>query len=277
MYTKYNDQPIGIFDSGVGGLTVLRALKKHLPNESFLYLADTARLPYGTKSSMTVTRYATQAAEILLQRGIKMLVIACNTASAFAAETLRELCKEIPVISVIEPGAAAACQASKTGRIVVIATQGTVRNGAYQRAIATLRPEACVIAESCQLFVALAEEGWISGPIVEAVARRYLEPLFNSNLAEQADCLVLGCTHFPVLYDTISQVVGKSISVVDSANTTALVVAQQLQKYNLFQANGTSSSLQFLTTDAPERFIRSAEQFLGESYLLPQVELVDFG
>lgn len=279
MDVNYNNQPIGIFDSGVGGLTVLRALQRHCPNESFLYLADTARLPYGTKSAVTVKRYAQQAAQILLARGIKMLVIACNTASAFAAEALQAHCNEIPVISVIEPGAQAACLASKTGNIVVIATQGTVHNGAYQRAITALRPDAQVIAQSCQLFVALAEEGWTAGPIVEAIAKRYLEPLFSpqcpDNKAEKADCLVLGCTHFPALSAVITTIVGDLVTVVDSAETTAKVVKHTLQTQQLETEANTPTTLRFLTTDTPHRFIHSAQQFLGQQYALCDVEWVD--
>lgn len=274
MLSVYNDQPIGVFDSGVGGLTVLRALQQQLPAESFLYLGDTARLPYGTKSEATVQRYARQCGEVLFQRGIKMLVVACNTASAFALAGLRQDFIEIPVIGVIEPGAAAACQASQTGRIAVIATEGTIRHGAYEQAILHLRPNAQVISQSCSLFVALAEEGWTTGPIAQAVARAYLQPLF-SETAAAADCLVLGCTHFPALSAAIKSAVPSQVTVVDSAHTTALLVAKELAARQLLTPHQhQAGAINFLATDAPERFIRIARTFLGHS-VPTQVELID--
>ena len=164
--------PIGVFDSGIGGLTVLRALRRALPKESFIYLGDTARLPYGTKSAASVLRYSLQASELLVTRGIKCLVIACNTAAAVSIEILTERFAPLPVIGVIAPGAEAGCRASRSGHIAVLATEGTVRGGAYQRAIAGIRPAATVVAQACSLFVALAEEGWTEGPIVEKASRR---------------------------------------------------------------------------------------------------------
>src|SRR5579883_2946643 len=171
--------PIGVFDSGVGGLTVLKALAAEMPRERFVYLGDTARLPYGTKSPETVVRYALQAAETLAHYGVKCLVIACNTASAAGLPAVSERIRDVPVIGVIEPGAEAACQASRSGHIAVIATEGTVRGGAYQDAIVQRRNDARVSAVPAQLFVALAEEGLCRGPIAEGVARHYLEPVFN--------------------------------------------------------------------------------------------------
>jgi glutamate racemase len=170
--------PIGVFDSGVGGLTVLRALRAALPAEEFFYLGDTARLPYGTKSAESVVRYSLQCAQALIDRGIRCLVVACNTASASALDALRSRHPDIPIIGVIEPGAAAAVAASRTQHIAVIATEGTVAGGAYQTAIHRLNAQARVTARACSLFVALAEEGWVEGPIAEAVARRYLESIF---------------------------------------------------------------------------------------------------
>ncbi|HVI01578.1 MAG TPA: glutamate racemase, partial [Enhygromyxa sp.] len=167
------EQPIGVFDSGVGGLTVLDALRRHLPHEDFLYLGDTARLPYGSKSPETVRRYARQAAGKLVERGVKLLVIACNTASAVAVEDLRDAFAPLPVVGVIDPGADAACAASETGHVLVTGTEGTIRGGAYQRALLARRPQLRIEAIACPLFVALAEEGWVDGPIPEAVARRY--------------------------------------------------------------------------------------------------------
>ena len=194
-----SELPVGVFDSGVGGLTVLRALVGQLPREDFLYLGDTARLPYGTKSPGTVARYSVRAAESLAERGIKALVVACNTASSTALPALRERFPELPVIGVIEPGARAACEASTSGRIAVLATEGTVAGGAYQRAIHELRPDAHVTQVACQIFVALAEEGWSEGEAVDAVTERYL-----AHLDARVDTVVLGCTHFPLLADEIA-------------------------------------------------------------------------
>ena len=264
--------PIGVFDSGVGGLTVLRALQEQLPNESFIYLGDTARLPYGTKSPATIRRYAEQASQILASRGIKLLVIACNTASTVALPLLQNDFKQIPVVGVIEAGAKAACAQSKNEHIVVIATEATVQSGAYQQAIKAIEPRATVVAKACGLFVALAEEGWLSGPETEAVAARYLKPLFES--AEKPDCLVLGCTHFPVLLPAIRAVLGDKIRIVDSAQTTAELVKKILSQQDLLNTNSEPHT-QFLVTDAPQRFARVAPHFLGQNLNVADVELVD--
>lgn len=273
------DQPIGLFDSGVGGLTVLAALVKRLPSESYLYLGDTARLPYGTKSAHTVTRYALQAADILETRGIKALVVACNTASAIALEALeKEYSHRIPVIGVVRPGAEAAVAASKTGRIAVISTESTARQGAYVREIHRLRPRAEVVSKPCALFVALAEEGWTHGPIVEAVAREYLGPLFAG--ATSPDTLVLGCTHFPPLAPTLQGVVGSAVAIVDSAATTAHVVEASLREKGLLRevrepGDRLPPRVTMLATDAPDRFARVSRHFLPESLVPSEVELVD--
>ena len=182
--------PIGVFDSGVGGLTVLRALREALPHESFVYLGDTARLPYGTKSPGTVQRYARQAAQALVDRGVKLLVLACNTVSAVAVEPLRAHFGPLPVVGVVEPGAEAACAASATGHILVTGTEGTIRGGAYERAIRAQRPDARVTGQACPLFVALAEEGWTHGEVPRLAARRYLEPALAAD--PNIDCIVLG-------------------------------------------------------------------------------------
>jgi glutamate racemase len=269
---RRNSAPIGVFDSGVGGLTVLRALRAQLPNESFLYLGDTARLPYGTKSRDSVLRYSMQASEFLVGRGVKYLVIACNTASSVAVEELRARFAPMPVLGVIEPGAAAGVKATKSGAIAVIATEGTVRGGAYQRCIAHLDPHARAIAKACSLFVSLAEEGWVDGPIVEAIARRYLDELFESE--PSIDTLLLGCTHFPVLIDALRQVVGPNVAIVDSAATTAVELATQLRAMNL-ESSGGAPRISLLATDGPERFARVGSQFLGESFGAIDVEIVD--
>ena len=270
--------PIGVFDSGVGGLTVLRALREALPHEPLLYLGDTARLPYGSKSAATVVRYAEQAARVLVARGVKLLVIACNTASAVALEHLSEVFHPLPVIGVVEPGAEAACAASTSGEIIVLATEGTVRGGAYERAIHARRTTARVVQTPCPLFVALAEEGWTDGPIAEAIAARYLGGVLREHPA--ADCLVLGCTHFPVLRAVISAVVGPRLTLVDSAETTARVVVAELAARNLLHpAAEGHAACRFLATDAPARFARVGAVFMGEALapaLTPEVvELVD--
>ncbi len=266
-------QPIGVFDSGVGGLTVLAALHERLPHESLLYLGDMARLPYGNKSPQTIIRYARQAASVLISRGIKMLVVACNTASALALDELRRAFHPLPIVGVLEPGATAACAATRTGRIVVIATEATVREGAYTRAIQSLRPGAEILAVPCPLFVALAEEGWHSGAIVEAIAKQYLEPVFSRT---STDVLVLGCTHFPVLADTLAKVAGPGIQLVDSAHTTAQAVAEMLVRMDLAaEPRAQPASVHFMSTDAPERFARVAARFLPQNLRPYEVELID--
>jgi glutamate racemase len=267
--------PIGVFDSGVGGLTVLRAMRERLPHERFIYLGDTARLPYGTKSADTVLRYSVHAAQYLLRYGIKYLVIACNTASSVAVEELRQRLAPLPVIGVIEPGSEAGCLASRTGHIAVLATEGTVQGGAYQRAIARLRPDSTVIAKACSLFVALAEEGWTEGAIVEAVAHRYLDELLQRH--PQVDTLLLGCTHFPVLTQALRAVIGSSLAIVDSAQTTAAVLAADLRARGLKNAATASAAPTLLATDGPERFARVGGRFLGASVQSSDVELVDIG
>ena len=263
--------PIGVFDSGVGGLTVLRALRQRMPHEQFVYLGDTARLPYGTKSAESVLRYSVQAASALAKHGVKCLVIACNTASAVALSPLQARFAPVPVIGVVEPGARAGCACSRSGVIAVLATEGTVRGGAYQRAIRTLRADAVVHARACPLFVALAEEGWSEGPIVEAVAHRYLAALLEE---EHPDTLLLGCTHFPVLAPALRKVVGPQMQIVDSAHTTAVEVERRLREARLLRDTGVPS-LRLLATDGPERFARVGSSFLSEPIRSSRVEILD--
>lgn len=265
-----NDSAIGIFDSGMGGLTVMRELATCLPDEDFIYLGDTARLPYGTKSPETVSRYALQAASTLVARGMKLLVIACNTASAYALDSLRETLAPLPVIGVIEPGAEAAIAAAPDGPIAVIATEGTVKGGAYLRAIWRRAQDMEVMQQACPLFVPLAEEGLMHGDIAEATARHYLEPLRN----RAPKCLVLGCTHFPVLKDIIARAIGPDVVLVDSAATTAGVVARQLIELNLRRGRN-GGSRRYLVTDAPERFMRVGALFLGSAMDPASIELID--
>ncbi len=276
--------PIGIFDSGVGGLTVLRAIHEALPQEDLLYLGDTARLPYGTKSTETVTSYALQAAAKLVERGIKMLVIACNTATAAALPALREAFAPLPVVGVIEPGAKAAVATTRNGHIAVIATEGTIRGLAYHKAIAELRQDARITGQACTLFVHLAEEGWMDDPIVESVARRYLEDIFHESAhnecsqEERPDTLLLGCTHFPPLRQALARVVGQDVHLVDSAATTAQAVRENLQTLQLLhpaRASQVQGHCHFMTTDDTERFARVGSLFLGKNLQKNCVEHMD--
>ncbi len=281
---KQQALPIGVFDSGVGGLSVLRALRQAMPGENFIYLGDTARLPYGTKSAETVVRYSLQCADALIRRGIRCLVVACNTASASALDALRLHHPLLPVIGVIEPGAAAAVAASQSQHIAVIATEGTVGGGAYQRAIHRLKPSARITARACSLFVSMAEEGWTEGPIAEAVARRYLDPIFQADAAP--DTLVLGCTHFPALASSIRAVLPRQVNIVDSAATTAAAVERQLHgpqtpARTAPPAAGTGppaarpGSVTWLATDGAARFARVGSTFLGEALHADAVEIID--
>ena len=273
MNANIRNKPIGVFDSGMGGLTVMKALMSLLPNEELIYLGDTARLPYGSKSPETVKRYAVQCARVLLRYDIKMLVIACNTASATALGDLSQALAPTPVIGVIEPGAEAAVQAARSGRIAVLATEGTVKGGAYARAIHARNPQAQVTQKACPLFVPLAEEGVTQGQIPELIAGMYLQPIFEDE-ANRPDCLVLGCTHFPVLRDVIAKVAGPGAKLVDSAATTAAAVQKLLAEKNL-NRHEPAVPPRFLSTDAPERFARVGQIFLGTPIPPKSVELVD--
>ncbi len=264
-------RPIGVFDSGMGGLTVMRALMARLPGESFVYLGDTARLPYGTKSADTVRRYAVQASTALVARGVKLIVIACNTASVSLPQVAEALAP-LPVVGVIVPGARAALAAAPEGPIAVIATEGTVRGGAYIGAIRAQGSDVPIVQQACPLFVPMAEEGLVEGPIVDAVVRRYLGPLLAT--VPKPKALLLGCTHYPVLKAAIAEVAGGDIALVDSAATTADAVAALIAAQGLTSAGGTPS-LKFLATDAPDRFARVGEIFLGRPIDPGLVELID--
>ena len=264
-----NSLPIGIFDSGVGGLTVYRALHEHLPNERFVYLGDTARVPYGTKSLATVERYAVENAQFLAARGIKLLVVACNTASALALPAIRQALS-VDVVGVIGPGARAAVAARKGKRIGVIATESTVQSGAYTLAIEKVDPDAIVVERACPLFVPLAEEGWADEEVARTVAETYLKGLRSS-----IDTLVLGCTHYPILKKVIQDCVGEQVELIDSGEATAREVKALLEEKGLahppLAPSGTGALERhlcddldhFYVTDAAERFARVAERFLG--------------
>ncbi len=249
---------IGVFDSGVGGLTVLKALIERLPMESTVYLGDTARVPYGTKSGEVVTRYALKNAELLLEHGIKLLVVACNTASAVALPALRERIP-IPVLGVIEPGSAAAAFHTKSGKVAVIGTEGTIKSGAYQKALLALRSDLEVTTKACPLFVPLAEEGWVAGEVPRLVAREYLGGFVTAGV----DTLVLGCTHYPLLASVIADVVGPTVRLIDSSHATAESVAQLLAEKDLLKLGLASVERHFFVTDVPERFVEVGARFLG--------------
>ncbi|QXE89748.1 glutamate racemase [Geomonas subterranea] len=249
---------IGIFDSGVGGLTVLKEVVQTLPQEDTIYLGDTARVPYGTKSPETVIRYSRQIARYLLNRDIKLLVVACNTASAVALAALQQEF-DIPIVGVIEPGARAAAAATRTGKVGVIGTAATVASSAYTKAIKRINPDIEVVNRACPLFVPLAEEGWVDNEVTRMTARIYLEDL----KAQGVDTLVLGCTHYPILKEVIAQVMGPEVTLVDSAAETARTVARILTTEGLLRPANERGNHHYYVTDIPAGFIRVGNRFLG--------------
>lgn len=251
--------PIGIFDSGIGGLTVMREITDLLPCENTIYLGDTARVPYGSKSKETVERYSFEVAAFLLKSNIKMLVAACNTASAYAVADLKKRL-DIPVIGVIEPGSRAAVAATINNRIGVIGTEGTIRSSAYSSAIKLINPDVETFVKACPLFVPLVEEGWADDEVTRLVAQRYLAELRECGI----DTLVLGCTHYPLLKSTISSVMGPSVRLIDSAASTAEEVRRVLDQRSLLSDAGPEEALhRFFVTDSPERFLAVGRRFFG--------------
>ncbi|MBI4949544.1 MAG: glutamate racemase [Deltaproteobacteria bacterium] len=259
--------PIGVFDSGIGGLTVLREITRLLPDENTIYLGDTARVPYGSKSKETIERYSFEVASFLMRHDIKFLVAACNTASALAVPKLT-LKLGIPVLGVIEPGAKAAVSATRNKRIGVIGTEGTIRSGAYASAIKMIDPSVETFVKACPLFVPLVEEGWNEDDVTMLVAERYLLDLKNSGV----DTLVLGCTHYPLLKDIISRVMGASVRLIDSAEATAVEVKRILSEKALLNS-GANTTHSFFVTDSPERFLAVGRRFYGEG--LERAELAN--
>ena len=250
-------RPIGVFDSGIGGLTVVRALQDCLPGEDILYFGDAARVPYGTKSPDTVIRFTRECVSFLAHRGIKLLVVACNTASAVALPALtRSL--SVPVVGVIGPGVAAALRRSRGKRIGVIGTEGTVASGAYRRGLQEVGDGWAFFEAPCPLFVPLAEEGWITGEVPRLAAQRYLEPLLRENI----DTLILGCTHYPLLREVIAETMGPSVTLIDSATATATAVREALERHGLARRRGQGTAC-FFVSDAPERFVKVGSRFLG--------------
>lgn len=247
-------KPIGIFDSGVGGLTVYKAIREAFPEEDLIYFGDTARVPYGPKSPNTIVSYSVQNARFLLQQGIKTLIVACNTSSAVALDALREL-SSVPIIGVIAPGSDVAVRASKTGRIGVIGTEGTIRSEAYSKAIKILMPEAEVFSYACPLFVPIVEEGWQDHPIAYDVAQHYLKELIELEI----DTLVLGCTHYPLLSATLTNVLGSGITLVDSAQA----IAQHLSSLIPFEHDGIEGKDSFFVSDNEQKFSQLASRILA--------------
>jgi len=279
--TSLADRPLGVFDSGLGGLTVVRALRSALPQEHIVYLGDTARIPYGTRSAETVVRYARGCARALTARGVKALVVACNTVSAVAIDMLRaEL--DLPIVGVVEPGARAAVRVVEAlgcegtpAKIGVLGTRGTIASGAYARAVAQLSTRLEVIGQPAPLLVPLVEEGWLEGQVPELTVRKYVEPLILAG----AGALVLGCTHYPLLAPLITavarDVAGAEVPVVDSARATAEAVGELggESRIALRAATATAGRLEVLVTDLPESFAAAARRFLGAD--LPDAELID--
>ncbi|MDA8085783.1 MAG: glutamate racemase [Nitrospiraceae bacterium] len=260
MEHSVNSAPIGVFDSGLGGLTVLREIILELPGESTIYLGDTARVPYGIRSPEVVTRYSFENMGFLLSKGIKMLVIACNTASAISLEALRQAAP-VPVIGVIEPGARAALKASVNGRIGVIGTETTIKSGAYARVLETLSPGVKVFSRPCPLFVPLVEEGWVDNEVAILTAENYLSGFAENGI----DTVLLGCTHYPLLKKTIAAVMGKGVTLIDSAKETAKEIRRVLGEKALFRDASLPPARDFYVTDAPDRFRMLGGRFLPGS------------
>ena len=255
-----NDAPIGVFDSGIGGLTVVRELIQQLPNESIIYFGDTARVPYGPKSPDTVQRYSREIVSYLKGEGVKALVVACNTATAHALPALREEF-DFPIIGVIGPGARAAVAATKKKKVGVIGTAGTIRSGAYEKAIRKLLPDVEVVTQACALFVPLIEEGWVDTEPTRAIARNYLAPMVSS----EVDTLVLGCTHYPLMKTVIGNVVGRDVRLIDSAQETARETGERLRENGIVNESPNNAQYRFISSDAPDTFLTMAQRFLGSA------------
>jgi glutamate racemase len=262
--------PIGVFDSGIGGLTVVKELIRQLPGESIIYFGDTARVPYGNKSPETVRRYSREIAHFLEQEGVKGIVVACNTATAHALGMLRAE-SALPVIGVVEPGARAAVAATRRRAIGVIGTRGTIASGAYERAIRAIDGGVRIAAKACPLFVPLVEEGWLDGDASRIIAREYLGPLTRARV----DTLVLGCTHYPLLKPLLAEVMGSDVRLIDSAEETAAETARTLLDLGLRAPEGAGVTYRFVATDAPEQFLSLGQRFLGTA--IDHVETLPLG
>lgn len=255
-----SDHAIGVFDSGIGGLTVLKALARLMPREQLIYLGDTARVPYGSRSSETVIAYSIENTDFLVERAVKLLVVACNTSSAVALDVLAER-YSIPVIGVIQPGARAAIEATRRGRVGVIGTEATINSGAYDRVLRSLRPDVEIFTRACPMFVPLAEEGWVANDVARRTVVTYLTSLKRSGI----DTLILGCTHYPLLHRLISAFLGPEVRLVDSAQETAREVHGWLSTRGITRRGGRATAPSFFITDNPDRFARVGERFYGAS------------
>jgi glutamate racemase len=254
----YDRRPIGIFDSGVGGLTVVGQIRKILPREEIVYFGDTARVPYGTKSRETVTRFSVENVEFLMEKNVKLIVVACNTASSLSLDFLKR-CFKVPIIGVIEPGAKGAVAVTRTGRVGVIGTSATISSGAYEKAMRKLAPRTRVFTKSCPLFVPLVEEGWLNKAVTREIAKSYLSFV----RANAVDTLILGCTHYPLLRDPIQRVVGPKVMLVDSAKEVAKEAETILDSGGLLNGSTRRPRQRFFVSDEPARFAKMAERFLG--------------
>jgi glutamate racemase len=253
-----NEKPIGVFDSGIGGLTVVRALLARLPNENIVYFGDTARVPYGSKSPQVVREYALDDTNILLSKGVKMIVVACNTVSAVALDVVQKRAK-LPVTGVITPGAEAASKTTKNKRIGVIGTAATVNSNAYVNELMRLDASLLTFSQACPLFVSLVEEGWLETKVTELIAAEYLFPLTTQKI----DTLILGCTHYPLLKTILSKATKGMVTLIDSGEATAAVVEKMLDEHHLRNTSSQAPNIQFFVSDAPEKFTAIGERFLG--------------
>jgi len=254
-----SSKPIGVFDSGIGGLTVVHSLMKLLPHENIVYFGDTARVPYGPKSPQVVREYALQDTEVLLNHGVKVIVVACNTVSAVALDVVQKRA-QIPVIGVIVPGAEFAARTTKNKRVGVIGTLGTIRSNAYANAIRQFDSTVQVVGQACPLFVPLAEEGWIDHKATELIAKEYLFPL----TLEKIDTLVLGCTHYPLLKSVIGRVLHNTVTLIDSGEATAAAVKRLLEESGSLNSSTLKPNIQFFVSDVPYKFSEIGERFLGQ-------------
>jgi len=263
---KKKDKPIGIFDSGIGGLTVVKEIIRELPNEEIIYFGDTARLPYGNKSAPTVVKFSIENAKFLLKFGVKFIIVACNTSSSLAVNRLKEMFS-VPVLGVISPAVTKAVEISQNGRIGIIGTRATVESMCYQREIKKIKPSCKTFARPCPLFVPLAEEGWLRGEVTFKIAQTYLQPFFKKDI----DTFILGCTHYPLLTRVIAKVLGKKIKFVDSAKETAREAKRILTKNGLCaEKNSHSARCKFYVSDEPTLFRKTGRRFLGKNIKLVQ-------
>lgn len=255
---KIHQRPIGVFDSGLGGLTVAKAILKLLPQEDIVYFGDTARVPYGTKSKDSIIRFSLQNADVLMERQVKAVVVACNSSSSYALPALKRHVK-VPVLGVIGPGVRKALEMTRSGRVGIVATPATVNSGAYQKQLLKQRPSCKISVQACPLFVPLVEEGWFERGVTVSVAQEYLRPIQKANV----DTLILGCTHYPLLKKTLRGILGPDVFLVDSAQEVALELKSLLEKEGLLNTVRHKSKNFFLVSDGPEHFRRLAAKFLG--------------